>query len=237
MINILCYIQYVCYNDANGFQVVGYLRCARLFRRAPYDENAADAADLCPPPAKKGKRNDDPKIQLTAASLAEVSQNSHGGCNHGPSTSSSSQREGFMSTAGGRSIGDSEDASKMRTFSSLSSSSQQHTPPSEEEEFVCSIRPADASVPSGSGGQSFNTLLSTASMVAHDRGLLRSSRGDRDIDRDRDDGNTAERRGSPNGSSGSINSSVEGTSDTSLSKKNSTSSETGSDDNGDSESL
>ena len=37
-----------------------------------------------------------------------------------------------------------------------------------EEEFVCAIRPADASFPHSRDSQLFSSLLSTASIVAHD---------------------------------------------------------------------
>ena len=38
----------------------------------------------------------------------------------------------------------------------------------QEEEFVCAIRPADASFPHARDSQLFSSLLSTASIVAHD---------------------------------------------------------------------
>ena len=40
-----------------------------------------------------------------------------------------------------------------------------------EEEFVCAIRPVDASFPHSGGSQLFSSLLSTASIVAHDLDL------------------------------------------------------------------
>lgn len=98
-----------------------------------------------------------------------------------------------------------------------------------EEEYICIIRPADASFPHSGGSQMFHSLLSTASMVAHDMELRLSGRNE--------DSNhcNEERRGSPSGSSGSHgsnNSSAKPCSDFSKSTKNSTSSETGSEDNG-----
>ena len=46
-----------------------------------------------------------------------------------------------------------------------------------EEEYVCAIRPVDASFPHTGGSQLFSSLLSTASIVAHDLDL-RSSNSD-----------------------------------------------------------
>ena len=44
-----------------------------------------------------------------------------------------------------------------------------------EEEFVCAIRPADASFPHSRDSQLFSSLLSTASIVAHDLELRSGS--------------------------------------------------------------
>ena len=45
---------------------------------------------------------------------------------------------------------------------------EEHHPVDQEEEFVCAIRPADASFPHARDSQLFSSLLSTASIVAHD---------------------------------------------------------------------
>ena len=50
---------------------------------------------------------------------------------------------------------------------------RQHMDP--EEEFVCAIRPADASFPHSRDSQLFSSLLSTASIVAHDLELRSGS--------------------------------------------------------------
>ena len=106
--------------------------------------------------------------------------------------------------------------------------------PEEEHEFVCVIRPADASLPQGSATcfQPFSTTLSTASMVQHDRDHVTK------------DAQRTERGGSPSDSSHSNSSNSNrstnksGTtsgSSSGNSNKNGTSSETGSDDTGENE--
>jgi len=83
----------------------------------------------------------------------------------------------------------------------------------QDDEFICVIRPADASFPHSHGGsQMFSSLLSTASMVAHDLELMNSAQGrERGGEPGTMGDDTHHRRGGTSsvGSSGSHNSSGE----------------------------
>ena len=124
-------------------------------------------------------------------------------------------------------------ASSVESGSEVKSRRGQH----QEEEFVCVIRPADASFPCARGSRLFSTLLSTASMVAHDL-ELRSSGYNNQVDPlaagwSKEDYHAAGRLGAPYAynSSGQTSGSGSG-SGSSNGTKNSTSSETNSEDNG-----
>ena len=80
----------------------------------------------------------------------------------------------------------------------------------QDDEFICVIRPADASFPHIGGSHMFSSLLSTASMVAYDLELMNSGRERGETGNVGDD-NHHHRRGGPSsvGSSGSHNSSGE----------------------------
>ena len=142
----LLYVQSVCYHDANGFQVAGYVRCSRLVKRASFDDMDVNTVIDVGPPNKR----------VRAASPTFATRAAAGEQHHHPSLQQSiSRQSGFAS----------ETASEMK----YRRDKQVH-----EEEFVCVIRPADASFPYVRGNSLFSSLLSTASMVAHDL-ELRSS--------------------------------------------------------------
>lgn len=98
---------------------------------------------------------------------------------------------------------------------------------SDDDEYICVIRTSeDCFIPHTTPSSNlfmFSSILSTASVVAHDLGLRSNTTNVQEH---------SNRRGSPNGSSGSNNSSGgQPNSDSSKETKNSTSSETGSEDN------
>lgn len=230
-------VKSVCYHDASGFQVAGYIRCSRLVRRAAaaiddnasVDANGSDSGTAPGPPAKKSRTSNPPpdrahpssSMALTALNIAAAS------LTDGTSSSSGS---GLASSNGGgtsnSSLSSSNQDDKRKRDSSSSShgasqrGGQSHdSTESTEEEFVCVIRPADASFPMSGGSQMFSSLLSTASMVAHDLELRSSGRGNEDMH-----GATEVRRSGLQGSH-------DGSKPPSESSK-ATSSETGSDENG-----
>ena len=138
--------QSVCYHDANGFQVAGYVRCSRLVKRASFDDmDVTTVIDVGPP--NKRVRAASPTF---ASKTAAGEQQNHASFQH-----PSSRQNNFALEA----------ASELK----YRRDKQLH-----EEEFVCVIRPADASFPYVRGNSLFSSLLSTASMVAHDL-ELRSS--------------------------------------------------------------
>jgi hypothetical protein len=136
--------QSVCYHDANGFQVAGYVRCSRLIKRSTFDDSEIPVAVDLGPPSKR-VRTLSPVDALSSAA-------GHQSCNI-PINSlhdASSSKPAIPA------------ADAAHDFKS-----HRHKPP-QEEEFVCVIRPADASFPYVKGSRLFSSLLSTASMVAHD---------------------------------------------------------------------
>ena len=108
-----------------------------------------------------------------------------------------------------------------------SNNSDMNSSNNEEDEYICVIRTSeDCFIPHKTPHSNFfmfSSILSTASVVAHDLGLRTNPSSMQEH---------TTRRGSPNGSSGSNNSSGgQPNSDSSKETKNSTSSETGSEDN------
>lgn len=142
--------QSVCYHDANGFQVAGYVRCSRLIKRSTFDDSEMPIAVDTGPAAKK--------VRILSPADALSSAASHLSCNI-PINSCHDASSSRLSIPATDAIHDFK--------------SQRYKPP-QEEEFVCVIRPADASFPYVKGSRLFSSLLSTASMVAHDL-ELRSS--------------------------------------------------------------
>lgn len=241
-------VKSVCYHDASGFQVAGYIRCSRLVRRAVVDDNmSVDAngsngsdsgAPTAPtgagagtgagpgpgPPAKKSRTANNPSqaggsssssasssassssasssMALTALNIAAASLADHpNGCVGMSGGGMGMGMGGQASLSVGTSDSSSNDDKRKRE-------STRQSPDAEglDEEFVCVIRPADASFPISGGSQLFSSLLSTASMVAHDLELRSSGRGE-------DLHGLADCRGSPSssGSSGSHNGFLNGT--------------------------
>ena len=129
------------------------------------------------------------------------SKSSHQEDRHYQSLSSGTSSNGATSHRGGTSH---QDHPVHRSHDSHSVNDGQ------DDEFICVIRPADASFPHIGGSQMFSSLLSTASMVAHDL-ELRGEAGNVGDD------NHHRRCGGPSsvGSSGSHNSSGEEGSSTS----------------------
>lgn len=127
---------------------------------------------------------------------------------------------------------DGQDGVGLLSGSSLvgAASSSPEQAEEEEHEFVCVIRPAEASTPQGALNcyPSYSSTLSTASMVQHDRTHVTK------------EGQHNERSGSPSDSSSNRSTDKSGTTSSSssgISNKNGTSSETGSEDNGENDSV
>lgn len=210
----------MCFHDASGYPAIGYLRCAKVIRRAPLDDCMNESINDGPPP-KKNKKSEDGHNSATESN-----------CSRRMATTSV---DATLATAAilqslhsmnGNLWSNSEKAN--RNASSVEDGSCQNGVLDEPDEFVCVIRPADASIPQGSVGfQAYSSTLSTASMVEHDREHVSN------------DSKHKKRGGSPSDSSQSISSSHDRSTDKSQSTsdssatKNGTSSETGSDDNGD----
>lgn len=149
--------QTVSYHDASGYQVTGYIRCSRLIKRAPFDDtDSAAVVDVASGPSSKKCKTAMP-IPLTASNVAAASSSSGvfslgtGVLQKYPAGSSPTPGTGL----------------------DVSSDFRQHIDP--EEEFVCAIRPADSSFPHSRDSQLFSSLLSTASIVAHDLELRSGS--------------------------------------------------------------
>jgi hypothetical protein len=123
--------------------MAGYIRCSRLVKRAPFDDG-----DISPPapidvgPEKKKSKNS-AIIPLTALNIAAASSSN-----------------GAYSLGGGSMNGNGDVQENKAIVSDT------------DEEYVCSIRPSDASFPADasfphSRGSLFSSLLSTASIVAN----------------------------------------------------------------------
>jgi len=230
----------VCYHDPNGFQARGYMRIARLVRRAAAEDtdtagnNSDTSAAVAGPATKKsrvGSGAASSSVALTASNIAAAAL--------GDASSSSSSMDSRAHAV----VGDS-DGSSTHTHGAKkgSAANPRHGGASghknrgeeapDEDEFVCTIRPADASFPVTGGA--FSSLLSTASMVAHDLELWSSGRNNNPNNNEDRNNAAEERRGSPSGSHGSSHGSNNGSSFQPNSSK-ATSSETGSDDNRESE--
>ena len=251
-------VKSVCYHDPNGFQARGYLRIARLIRRTATDDGASttdaagnnsDSSAAVSGPAPKKSRtlphvsstsstslfsssslsSSDTSVALTASNIAAAAL-------MGPTFANGRDR-----TDGSGGVGDCDGSSthNEKKAPSTNSGHSHHRlnsavqkrgddgKTSDDEEFVCTIRPADASIPVTGGA--FSSLLSTASMVAHDLELRSSGR----IKNEDRNGAAEERRVSPSGSHGSSHGSLNGSNGSSFQPNSSkaTSSEAGSDDN------
>lgn len=207
--------QSVCYHDPHGFQVAGYVRCSRLIKRATYDDSEPPIVDLGPPSKKS-------KAAPYQAEQAIVSPNELGLPFFQNGTLQASSR---ASLNGPSHCHDPVPESKHHIDKSFI-----------EEEYVCVIRPADASFPYVRGNRLFSSLLSTASMVAHDL-ELRSSGYNNQADPlaagwSKEDYLAEGRRGLRHSY---LSSDAQQCSDSSNGTKNSTSSETNSEDNGESD--
>ena len=156
--------QSVCYHDASGFQVAGYIRCSRLIKRAPFDDGSESVAAADLGPANK-KCKTTAQVPLTASNIAAASSSSGLYALGAPPTP---QYSASLSVSHNGSNG-------MVGAEYPHEDRHQHI--DAEEEFVCAIRPVDASFPHAGGSQLFSSLLSTASIVAHDLDL-RSNNSD-----------------------------------------------------------
>lgn len=206
LLHTIIIMQEVCFQDAHGFTSVGYMRVSRVLRKpAREEENESDNGDDTTngQQAKKIKKESDSDLSVQATgktdakpdsalagalalqSLQKSSSSDEGG-DH-PSSSSATGKTSSKATTSkssgkytngstGSDANTSEDSSKPRAGNEEDES---------EEEYVCVIRPADVSVPPGSS-VCFQTYLSTASMVEHDR-----KREDTDVN------HTEKARGSP----------------------------------------
>ena len=127
-------------------------------------------------------------------------------------------------------------ATKNHTVEAVAQRKIQFDKSHSDDEYVCVIRPADASFPYVRGTRLFSSLLSTASMVAHDL-ELRSSGYNNQVDPlaagwSKEDYFAEGRRGIQ---CSYHSSDQQQCSDSSNGTKNSTSSETNSEDNGESD--
>jgi hypothetical protein len=179
------YIQEVCFHDSNGYPTIGYIRCSKVFRR-PNFEDLQESGDVSETNPQTGLTNIGPackKIRKNVEVVDGIASMSAGVPNNitgmppesdaalaGALALQSLQKSMAISsgkTSGGTSFNSglsdantSEDSNKM--------DQQLQVAEDQEEEFVCVLRPADASIPQGSSVV-FQTYLSTASMVEHDR--------------------------------------------------------------------
>ena len=205
-------MQSVCYHDAHGFQVAGYVRCSRLIKRTSYEDVDVGPTSHTGPPSKKSKSD-------------------HGvtGSNQQHQSNSDNDSHNTVSRSNHNSDCGGDTSPENRRHNS-----KKHV----EEEYVCVIRPADASFPDVRGNRLFSSLLSTASMVAHDL-ELRSSGYNNQADPlaggwSKEDYLAEGRRGGHYSYDSSDQQQCSGSSN---GTKNSTSSETTSEDNGESDDL
>lgn len=195
--------------------MAGYIRCSRLIKRVPFDDGETSAITETGPAVKKGRASS----PTNTSCIASIDQPFNPLSKSSAPTANNSR-------------------SSAVHVESNSEVKSRRSGPHQEEEFVCVIRPADASFPCARGSRLFSTLLSTASMVAHDL-ELRSSGYNNQADPlaagwSKEDYHAAGRLGAPYSynSSGQTSGSGSG-SGSSNGTKNSTSSETNSEDNGD----
>ena len=207
--------QSVCYHDAYGFQVAGYVRCSRLIKRTSFDDSEPSPVSDTIHPNKKSKTL--PTSGTCIDHNLAISDDLYQPPSHSDSHSTSSAANNHT-----------VEAMVNRRISSDKSHS--------DDEYVCVIRPADASFPYVRGTRLFSSLLSTASMVAHDL-ELRSSGYNNQVDPlaagwSKEDYFAEGRRGIQ---CSYHSSDQQQCSDSSNGTKNSTSSETNSEDNGESD--
>ncbi len=202
--------------DSNGYPTFGYMRCSKVVRRPTIhpEDNSPDSGEgeTLGHTSKKPRRGSDtdaPSADKDAAmALQSLGLPKASGASRGSSN-------GFDSHASDANTSDDSPPSDL--------------PPAVEEEieFVLVIRPADMSVPQGCTIP-FQTYLSTASMVEHDRqrddtmtGTAHgeNARGDSPSGSVSNDSGSEDKFGSGSGSSGQSN----------LKISNGTSSEAGSD--------
>lgn len=195
--------------------MAGYVRCSRLIKRSPFDDAESS------PPSDTIHQSKKSKTSLVSETHSDhILAIQDGVCPH-PSHSdllntSSRVDNNILEVTVDRKI--------------------QHDKTHVEEEYVCVIRPADASFPYVKGTRLFSSLLSTASMVAHDL-ELRSSGYNNQVDPlaagwSKEDYFAEGRRGSQ---FLFHSTDQQQCSDSSNGTKNSTSSETNSEDNGESD--
>ena len=201
----MCFvIQEVTFQDSNGYPTIGYLRCSKIMRKPQFEDPDAGENDsnAGAAPAKKARKGDTTAESsshmmkaVSSTSISDVlSATLEGaialqaltgqpitrtGSEHSPKSSSttSTRTPPVAETA------DAKASSKYNSGSDANTSEDSNKPDQPpmaeedlEDEYVCVIRPADASIPPGSS-ISFQTYLSTASMVEHDR------RDDRQVQR------------------------------------------------------
>ena len=182
------YLQEVCYHDSNGYPTVGYLRCSKVVRRQSMDDESRDsdaneALSTSQPSTKKAKKTDDITSSSpmkkpdnnSAMALQSLQKNQNenqyiinGEFNPAASTnsSSSSSRGHHNKFNSGNSDSNTSEDSNGKTDTNGYDNNQNVD--DQEDEFICVIRPADVSIPQGASVL-FQTYLSTASMVEHDR--------------------------------------------------------------------
>lgn len=193
MLVLFYHLQEVCFLDTNGFTSVGYLRVSRVVRKpAREDDNESDNAEStngqCAKKSKKGSDSDsgaENKPSSTAEgalalqSLQKSISSDSCGDQAAISSSSSTLPTPTVAPTAPTTVPDGADTKSSGKYTNGSTGSDANTSedsnkpraPEEDEgeqEYVCVIRPADASVPPGSS-VCFQTYLSTASMVEHDR--------------------------------------------------------------------
>ena len=201
----MCFvIQEVTFQDSNGYPTIGYLRCSKIIRKPQFEDPEAGENDsnAGAAPAKKARKGDTTAESsshmmkaVSSTSISDVlSATLEGaialqaltgqpiartGSENSPKSSSTSSTR----TPPVAETADAKASSKYNSGSDANTSEDSNKtdqPPMAEEdledEYVCVIRPADASIPPGSS-ISFQTYLSTASMVEHDR------RDDRQVQR------------------------------------------------------
>ena len=158
---IASYIKSVYYHNASGFQVAGYIRCSRLIKRTPFDDGSETVAVMDIGPLNKKCKTAAP-MPLTASNIAAASSSSGVFAVGAPAS---------QQYAASLSILDMNGSAPACTGGNVEFSHDERHQGEVEEEFVCAIRPADASFPHTGGSQLFSSLLSTASIVAHDLDL------------------------------------------------------------------
>ena len=158
---IALYIKSVYYHNASGFQVAGYIRCSRLIKRTPFDDGSETAAVMDIGPLNKKCKTAAP-MPLTASNIAAASSSSGVFAVGAPSS---------QQYATSLSILDINGNAPLCNGGNVEFTHEERQQGEVEEEFVCAIRPADASFPNTGSSQLFSSLLSTASIVAHDLDL------------------------------------------------------------------